>query len=102
MKLIKALTFIVGAIALFPSASFAGNLSANEQVVDLGSVTTGSGNVSSTTVRQDLFNQQKSGRHGDNVSVTRQVVSGYTVTNGHDNIKVKDIYQQSGNIHKAK
>ena len=65
MKLIKALTFIVGAIALFPSASFAGNLSANEQVVDLGSVTTGSGNVSSTTVRQDIFNQQKSGRQGD-------------------------------------
>ena len=102
MKLIKALTFIVGAIALFPSASFAGNLSANEQVVDLSSVTTGSGNVSSTTIRQDILNQQKAGRHGDNVSGTRQVVSGYTVTNGHDNIKVKDIYQQSGNIHKAK
>ena len=102
MKLIKALTFIVGAIALFPSASSAGNLSANEQVVDLGSVTTGSGNVSSTTVRQDIFNQQKAGRHGDNVSGTRQAVTGFTVTNGHDNINVKDINQQSGNIHKAK
>ena len=102
MKLIKVLTFIVGAIALFPSVSHAGNLSSTEQVVDLGSVTIGSGNVSSTTVRQDILNQQKTGRHGDNISGTRQVVSGYTVTNGHDNIKVKDIYQQSGNIHKAK
>jgi hypothetical protein len=102
MKLIKALTFIVGVIALFPSASFAGNLTANEQVVDLSSVTTGSGNVTSTTIRQDILNQQKAGRHGDNVSGTRQVVSGYTVTNGHDNIKVKDIYQQYGTIQKSK
>jgi hypothetical protein len=102
MKLIKALTFIVGAIALFPSASFAGNLSTNEQVVDLGAIIIGDGNVSSTTVRQDIFNQQKAGRHGDNVSGTRQAVTGHTVTSGHDNIKVKDIYQQSGTIQKSK
>jgi ABC-type proline/glycine betaine transport system substrate-binding protein len=102
MKLIKALTFIVGAIALFPSASFAGNLSANEQSVDLSSTTIGSGNVSSTTTRQSIFNNQKAGRHGENVSGTRQAITGHTETLGDYNINVKDIYQKYGNVQKAK
>jgi hypothetical protein len=102
MKSIKVLSFIVGAIALFPSVSHAGNLSVNEQVLDLNSTTIGSGNVSSTTIRQDLFNKQTAGRHGDNVSATRQVLSRDTKTVGHDNIDVKDLYQQYGSIQKSK
>jgi hypothetical protein len=102
MKLIKVLAFIVGAVALFPSVSHAGNISANEQVVDLSSTTIGSGNVSSTTIRQSILENQKAGRHGENVSGTRQVVTGHTETVGDYNIHVQDLNQKYGNIQKAK
>jgi hypothetical protein len=75
MKFIKVLTFIVGAIALFPSISHAENVSANNQIVDLSSTTIGNGNVSSTSIRQTILNAQKAGLHGENTTGTNQVVT---------------------------
>ena len=102
MKSIKIVAFIIGAIALFPSVSHAGNVSANEQSVDLSSTTIGNNNVSSTTTRQSIFNTQKAGRHGENVSGTRQAVTGHTETVGDYNIHVQDIKQKYGSVQKAK
>ncbi len=102
MKLIKVLTFIVGAIALFPSISHAENVSANNQIVDLSSTTVGSGNVSSSTIRQTILNAQKAGRHGENTTGTNQVVTGHTETVGDYNIHVQDIKQKYGSVQKAK
>jgi hypothetical protein len=102
MKLIKVLTFIVGAIALFPSVSHAENVSVNNQVVDLSSTTVGSYNVNSSTIRQTILNAQKAGRHGENTTGTTQVVTGHTETVGDGNINVQDLKQKYGNIQKAK
>jgi hypothetical protein len=102
MKSIKVLSFIIGAIALFPSISHAENVSANNQVVDLSSTTIGNNNVSSTTIRQTILNAQKAGRHGDNVSGTNQFVTGHTETVGDGNIHVQDIKQKYGSRQKAK
>ena len=102
MKSIKIVAFIIGAIALFPSVSHAGNVSANEQSVDLSSTTIGNNNVSSTTTRQSIFNNQKAGRHGENVAGTRQAVTGHTETVGDYNIHVQDIKQKYGSVQKSK
>jgi hypothetical protein len=102
MKFIKVLTFIVGAIALFPSISHAENVSANNQIVDLSSTTIGNGNVSSTSIRQTILNAQKAGLHGENTTGTNQVVTGHTETVGDYNVHVQDLKQKYGNIQKAK
>ena len=102
MKFIKVLTFIVGALALFPSISHAENVSANNQIVDLSSTTIGSGNVSSSTIRQTILNAQKAGRHGENTTGTNQVVTGHTETVGDYNIHVQDIKQKYGSVQKSK
>ena len=102
MKFIKVLTFIVGALALFPSISHAENVSANNQIVDLSSTTVGGGNVSSSTIRQTILNAQKAGRHGENTTGTNQVVTGHTETVGDYNIHVQDIKQKYGSVQKAK
>ena len=102
MKFIKVLTFIVGAIALFPALSHAENTSANNQIVDLSSTTVGSGNVSSSTIRQTILNAQKAGRHGENTSGTRQSVTGHHETLGDYNIHVQDVKQKYGSIQKSK
>jgi hypothetical protein len=102
MKSIKIVALIVGAIALFPSVSHAGNVSANNQVVDFSSTTVGDHNVNSTKIRQAIFDNQKAGRHGENVSGTNQFVTGHTETVGDGNIHVQDIKQKSGSHQKAK
>jgi hypothetical protein len=102
MKFIKVLTFIVGAVALFPSISHAENVSANNQIVDLSSTTVGSGNVSSTTIRQTILNAQKAGRHSENTTGTNQVVTGHTETVGDYNIHVQDLKQKYGGVQKSK
>ena len=102
MNSIKIVAFIIGAIALFPSVSHAGNTSANEQSVDLSSTTIGIGNVSSTTIQQRISDLQKAGRHGENVTGTRQAVTGHTETVGDYNIHVQDIKQKYGSVQKAK
>ena len=102
MKFIKVLTFIVGAIALFPSLSHAENVSANNQIVDLSSTTVGSGNVSSSNIRQTILNAQKSGHYGENTTGTSQVVTGHNQTIGDYNVHVQDIKQKYGSVQKAK
>jgi hypothetical protein len=102
MKSIKIVALIIGAIASFPSVSHAGNLSANEQSVDLSSTTIGNNNVSSTTIQQRISDLQKAGRHGDNVSGTRQAVTGRTETVGDYNVHVQDLKQKYGSIQKSK
>jgi hypothetical protein len=102
MKSIKVLSFIIGAIALFPSVSHAGNVSANNQVVDFSSTTVGDHNVNSTKIRQAIFDNQKAGRHGENVSGTTQSVTGHTETLGDGNIHIQDIKQKYGSRQKAK
>jgi hypothetical protein len=102
MKSIKIVALIIGAIALFPTVSHAENVSANEQSVNLSSVTIGNNNVSSTTTRQLIFNKQKAGRYGENVAGTRQSITGNTVVVGDNNIDVKNIYQMYRNAQKSK
>ncbi len=102
MKLIKVLTFIVGAIALFPNISHAENLNANNQVIDLSSIVVGNNNVSSTTIRQSILNAQQTGRYGSNTTGTNQVVTGHTQTIGDYNINILDIQQKYGGRQKAK
>ena len=98
MKLIKIVTFIVGAIALFPSISHAENVNVNNQIVDLSSITVGNNNVSSTTIRQSILNAQKTGRYGSNTTGTNQVVTGRTQTVGDYNINLADIQQKYGSL----
>jgi hypothetical protein len=100
MKLIKVVTFIVGAIALFPAVSHAENVNANNQIVDLSSVVVGNNNVSSTTIRQSILNAQKTGRYGSNTTGTNQVVTGHTQTIGDYNINIIDIQQKYGGLQK--
>ena len=102
MKSIKIVAFIIGAIALLPAVSHAENVSANEQSVNLSSVTIGNNNVSSTTTRQLILNAQKIGRYGENVDATRQAITGNTVYVGDNNIDMKDIYQMYRNGRKFK
>jgi hypothetical protein len=102
MKSTKIVALIIGAIALFPSISHAENVSANNQIVDLSSTTVGSGNVSSTTIRQTILNAQKAGRHSENTTGTNQVVTGHTETVGDYNIHVQDLKQKYGGVQKSK
>ena len=98
MKLIKVLTFIVGAIALFPAVSHAENVNANNQIVDLSSVVVGNNNVNSTTIRQSILNAQTTGLSGSNTTGTNQVVTGRTQTVGDYNINLTDIQQKYGSL----
>ena len=103
MKSIKIVaSFIIGAIALFPSVSHAGNLSANEQSLDLSSTTIGNHNVSSTTIEQHASDLQKAGRHGDNVSVNRQAITQHNATLGDYNINIQDLKLKYGSVQKSK
>ena len=101
MKSIRIVAFIIGAIALFPTVSHAENVSANEQSVNLNSVTIGNNNVSSTTTRQIILNAQKAGLSSENVAATRQAITGSTVYVGDSNIDFKDIYQMYRNGQKV-
>jgi hypothetical protein len=102
MKSSKVLALIIGAIALFPSASFAGNVAGNEQVINLNSTTVGNGNVSVTTVSQEILNLQNSKKHGENVAGTSQKVNADTTTVGSYNTSIKDAAQKAINLQQAK
>ena len=101
MKSIKIVAFIIGAIALFPAVSHAENVSANEQSVNLSSVTIGNNNVSSTTTRQIILNAQKAGLSSENVAATRQAITGNTISVGDNNIDIKHILQKYRNGQKV-
>ena len=102
MKSIKIAALIIGAIALFPAASFAENVSGSTQDANLESTTIGSGNVSVTESKQNILNLQKSGRYGTNVSGTAQRVNASTTTVGDSNVSVKQAIQNALSGQKAK
>ena len=102
MKSIKIAALIISAIALFPAASFAENVSGSTQEANLESTTVGSGNVSVTETKQNILNLQKSGRYGTNVSGTTQRVNASTTTVGDSNVSVKQAIQNALSGQKAK
>ncbi len=103
MKSSKVLALIIGAIALFPTASFAGeNVSGNSQEANLNTTTIGHGNVSVTETNQQILNLQKSKKHGANVAGTSQKINADTTTVGSGNVDVKSAAQQAINAQKAK
>ena len=101
MKSIKVLALIVGAIALLPSASFAGNVAGSTQDANLNSAIIGDHNTSVTDVTQNIHNKQKAfGKKGSNVSGNAQSVTGNSITAGTGNTSVQQVLQQIGNIQK--
>jgi hypothetical protein len=102
MKSSKIVALIVGVIALFPSASFADNVSGNSQEANVGTTTIGNGNVSSITTNQKIINAQKSGGHSTNVAGTSQLINANTTTIGDCNIDVKEINQKYRSRQKTK
>jgi hypothetical protein len=60
MKSIKFFALAIGAIALLPSVSLAGNVNATNQSANLNSTTFGSGNVTVQDVKQQAINLQNS------------------------------------------
>ena len=102
MKSIKTLALIIGAIALLPSASFAGeNVSGTSQEINMGSTVVGNGNLVVTDVSQQSINTQKAGRHGTNVSGTDQKVNAVSTTIGDHNTIVQTAIQKSRNAQKS-
>jgi hypothetical protein len=123
MKSIKVLATIISAIALFPSASFADNVSGNSQEANVSTTTIGNGNVSSVTTNQKIFNFQQAGSRGTksgcpgphtgcpgtqggspgtNVDGTSQLINAHTTTIGDGNIDIKEINQKYRNRQKTK
>jgi opacity protein-like surface antigen len=102
MKSIKVLALIVGAIALFPAASFADNVSGSSQEANLESTTIGHGNVNVTDTKQSIIDLQKAGHYGTNVSGTAQKVNASTTTVGTGNVDVKKAVQEALNGQKTK
>ena len=102
MNSAKIFATIVTAIALFPAASWADNVSGNTQSADLNSTTIGTGNVSVTETNQRILDLQKSRKSGVNVSGTSQQITGTTTTLGDYNIDIKKAVQDATTIQKAK
>jgi hypothetical protein len=103
MKSSKVLALIIGAIALFPSVSFAGeNVTGNSQEANLNSTTVGHGNVSVTETNQEILNLQKAKKHGTNVAGTSQKVNADTTTVGSYNTDIKIGVQKAINLQQAK
>lgn len=102
MNSAKIFATIVTAIALFPAASWADNVSSNTQSTTLDSTTVGNGNVTVVETQQQILNAQKSGKYGINVSGTSQQINGTTTTLGDRNIDIKNAVQNAINVQKAK
>jgi hypothetical protein len=102
MNSAKIFATIVTAIALFPTASWADNISGNTQSADLNSTTIGTGNVTVTETNQQILDLQKSRKSGVNVSGTTQHITGTATTLGDHNIDIKNAVQNATNIQKAK
>ena len=102
MKSIKTLALIIGAIALLPSASFAGeNISGTAQEINMGSTTVGNGNLVGTNLTQQATNAQKAGRYGTNVSGTDQKATAEITTVGDHNTVLQTAIQKSRNAQKS-
>jgi hypothetical protein len=102
MNSAKIFATIVTAIALFPAASWADNVSGNTQSTTLESATVGDGNTNVMQTQQKIIDLQKSGYFGTNVSGTNQHINGGTTTIGNHNLDVKDAAQTVINGQKTK
>jgi hypothetical protein len=102
MKSTKFFALALGAIALFPAASFAQNVNATSQEATLKSTTLGTGNVTVQDTVQRSIDLQRSKGYGANVRGTSQKIEADTTTIGHDNIDVKKAVQEALSGQKAK
>ncbi len=102
MNSAKIFATIVTAIALFPAASWADNVSGNSQEAVLESTTIGTGNVGVIQTNQKIIDAQKSGHFGTNVTGNSQHITGSTTTLGDYNVDVKDAAQKIINGQKTK
>jgi hypothetical protein len=102
MNSAKIFATIVTAIALFPTASWADNVSGNTQSTVLESQTLGDGNTTIMQTNQKIIDAQKAGYFGTNVSGTDQRITGSTTTVGNHNLDVKDAAQKAINFQKTK
>ena len=102
MNSAKIFATIVTAIALFPAASWADNVSGTTQQTNLESTTLGHGNTTVAETLQHSTNLQKSGHFGTNVGGTAQVIKANTTTIGEGNIDIKNAVQNAINGQKAK
>ncbi len=102
MNSAKIFATIVTAIALFPAASWADNVSGNTQSADLNSTTIGTGNITTTETNQRILDLQKSRKSGVNVSGTTQQITGTATTLGDHNISIQRAIQDATSLQKAK
>jgi hypothetical protein len=102
MKSVKVFGLIITAIALFPAASFADNVSGKTQETNLDSTTIGHGNVSVTETKQSILELQQAGQRGTNVGGTSQLINGNNTTIGDGNIKVKRAAQDATSLQQTK
>jgi hypothetical protein len=102
MNSAKIFATIVTAIALFPAASWADNVSGSNQSTVLESQTLGDGNTTVMQTNQKIIDAQKAGYFGTNVSGTDQRITGSTTTVGNHNLDVKDAAQKAINFQKTK
>ena len=102
MNSAKIFASIVTLVALFPSASWADNVSANNQEANLNSTIIGNGNTVVTEIQQKNISLQKSGRFGTNVGGASQKVNASTLVVGDGNIDIKKAVQAIVNGQKAK
>ncbi len=102
MNSAKIFATIITAIALFPAASWADNVSGNTQSTTLDSTTVGNDNTTVAETKQKIVDVQKSGYFGTNVSGTNQHINGTTTTLGDRNIDIKNAVQKATAIQKTK
>lgn len=102
MNSAKIFASIVTAIALFPSASWANNISGSDQEANLNSTIVGNGNTVVTETQQKNINLQKSGFFGTNAAGTSQRVNANTLIVGDGNIDIKKAVQTAINGQKTK
>ena len=96
MKSTQIFALVLGAIALFPSISLAGeNISGVEQDASLTSTTLGNGNVTIADTKQSVIDKQRTGYFGSNVSGTSQKVKTDTTTLGDNNLDIKTSVQEA-------
>lgn len=102
MNSAKIFSTIVTLVALFPSASWANNISGSDQEANLNSTIVGNGNTVVTETQQKNIGFQKSGFFGTNVGGTSQKVNANTLIVGDGNIDIKKAVQSAINGQKTK
>jgi hypothetical protein len=102
MNSAKIFASIVTLVALFPAASWANNVSGNNQEVNLNSTVVGNGNVLVTETNQKIVGFQKSRFSGTNVGGTSQRINANTTVIGDGNIDIKKAFQSAINGQKTK